>query len=216
MQIVRNRKFLLLLISLVSICVLGICVSAIVSSFGSNSIKASKQSDYPILPDSGSLVTFIYFNSLEMLTQYSDLVIEGTVGSALPFETTTYFPPNGTAESAILNKTGQSGYQITKYAIKITINDTMKGKANKNEIVLYRSSITIDAEPQLTQGEKLMFFLHKDSSSEGYIIMAVHEGYFYIAADNKVYPSEVTKGLKSTSGMYVDKFKQDVRSYVPK
>jgi hypothetical protein len=56
MQIVRNRKFLLLLISLVSICVLGICVSAIVSSFGSNSIKASKQSDYPIIPILGLLL----------------------------------------------------------------------------------------------------------------------------------------------------------------
>lgn len=58
-----------------------------------------------------------------------------------------------------------------------------------------------------------MFFLHKDSSSDGYLIMAPHEGYFYIAADNKIYPSEVTQGLKSTSGMFLDKFKQDVKSY---
>lgn len=41
--------------------------------------------------------------------------------------------------------------------------------------------------------------------------MAPHEGYFYIADDLKVYPAEMTNGLKDTSGMKLDAFKQEIK-----
>lgn len=212
-NISNNRKFLILY-KLSCICIIILSISILPGCDESNNIKASKQSDYPILPDLGSFVEYIHVSSLRMIVQDSDLVIEGTVGNTLSSETTDYIPQSGTAEAEILSKTDQSGYQITKYAVKITIDDILKGTADKAEIILYRSSIIIDTEPQLTQGDRLIFFLHRDSSSDGYIIMAPHEGYFYVAGDGKVYPTEVTEGLKNTSGMSLNKFKQEIKSYL--
>jgi hypothetical protein len=180
---------------------------------GKTVVKATKQSDYPALPylDNQSIYSF---SSLEELTQNTDLIIVGTVDNILPSVTNVYIPEKGTPEYEIGMKNGQTKYEVTWIPVKIKINDILKGKTIENEVVLYRYAGNLYAEPQLSPGDKLIFFLEKDDDIKGYSIISPHEGFFYVASDDKVYPAEVTEGLKNMSGMSLGKFKKYVRSYV--
>lgn len=151
-------------VSIISIVVIVmVCMSAVGIYLTSKYIdsKGSSQSDYVIPPDQEAFVSFINFNNLDELTRASDLVITGIVCEVLPQIDKLYNPARDTAESAILAKMGQTGFRITKHPVKIAIIDTLKGNSESSEIILYRSSITIDMEPELLIGKKLVFFWRK-------------------------------------------------------
>ena len=45
-----------------------------------------------------------------------------------------------------------------------------------------------------------------------YVMTSSQSGYYYLAADNKVYPARVTEALKETSGMSLGEFKRQVKN----
>jgi hypothetical protein len=173
---------------------------------------SSNQSDYPILPDADGFVSFIRADSLEMLNSGSDLVIKGSIADVLPKEVKKIIPDPNSAEAKIIEKTGQKEIIVESYPIMIEVEDVIKdaGELVQTEITLYISSLIVDACPKFKTGDKFVFFLSKKKTAVGYVPMGPHDGFFYYAFDNKVYPAEVTEGLKNTSGMDYKSFRAQI------
>jgi len=204
-----------------AVCIVGFLIvsAACLSLFfvhSNQNVKHSSQSDYPTLGEYQGLVSVLQPAGLDVLASMSDAIVEGEVMEVLPVKETVLDPESGTAEAAILEKTGAGmNFGIVKsYPVSIRVIDTMKGTVPQ-EIVLYRSELTIDGEPVLKAGDTLIFFLHsKTSSAKDFVITSHNNGYFYVAGDRKVYPADLTEGFKKYSGASLDSFKKDIAVYL--
>lgn len=209
MQLIKNKKAPTLFTVLMIILALGIGTLAILNIFGEHGAKPSSQADYPVLPEPQVMASFILFD-LKQMTDYSDLVIQGTVSSILPAKTETFLPTDNTVDGEMLRKAGSKGYTITKYPAAITVDTVLKGEVIDKEIILNQFDMTIDAVPVLKEGTKMLFFLNK--INDGYK-QTTMDGYYYVAADDKVYPARLTDELKNTSGMDLNRFIEEVKGY---
>lgn len=173
------------------------------------SAVSSCQSDYPKLPDSTLLSVS---SSLEDQIKTSALVVDATVKEVLPDETRTYTPESGTGVAILYSENDMSGSEYTVKPVILQINDTLKGKSADKEIKMYLTPAELSCSPDFKSGDRLMFMLTK--YQEGFTSTTIQDAYYYIAADEKVYPAELTDKLKEYSGMGLQKFKQKIKSLV--
>lgn len=198
----KNKKVTLIVCScLVAVGILIIGISSLIPR------NSSSQSDYPTLPQPGAATTVYYTTNMEEAYSFCDLIIQGTVSEVRP-PYTKIISPNG----AITDKAGSSGTEMTVYEYKLRVDDLLLGQPASDEITLVRG-LYADAEPPLAKGDSMIFLLeyHKDKGT--YVAVYPHEGYYYIAADNKVYPAEKNTVTARTSGMDLNAFKQEIRDY---
>ena len=176
----------------------------------------SSQSDYPVLPQIAAMFSSRKIIDLKDLIHSADLVVVGTVIEVQPAEDVVYIPVSGSPEAMIQDKIeSQAGQKVTsapvtRFPVKIRIEDILKGSSDTTEVVLIRSSFTMDATPVLTENMRMIFFLNKQVTLETYVTTSLGESYFYISEDQRVYPAALTDAVESTSGMKLDTFKHKI------
>lgn len=176
------------------------------------SIPPSSQSDYPVLPEY-DLLSSERVTDLERLSAYSDLVVVATVDEVYPPQTVTYTPPKDSNEAAILEKQGIQNISSDKTRVDVKVNQVLRGSESRKVISVWRHTEYEYFQPDLKKGDKMILFLYHSSLMEGdYIMTSSESGYYYLAADNKVYPARVTQALKETFGMSPGEFKRQVKN----
>lgn len=64
--------------------------------------------------------------------------------------------------------------------------------------------MTVDYEPELKEGNEIVFVTYKNDYWDGYIAVHPHAGYFYITEDNIVYPAYRSESFNKASGMQIN------------
>lgn len=175
------------------------------------SIPPSSQSDYPVLPEY-DLFSSEPVTDLERLSTYSDLVVVATVDEVYPPQTVTYTPPKDSNEAVILEKQGIQNISSDKTRVDVKVNQVLRGRESRKVISVWRHTEYEYLQPDLKKGDKMILFLSSFDLVDGYVMYSSQSGYYYLAADNKVYPARVTEALKETSGMSLGQFKQRVKN----
>jgi len=194
--------------------VLFVCTAILLSRILSG--PHSSQSDYPVLPEFDAMISIRKIIDLKDLIHSADLVVVGTVIEVQPAENVVFIPVSGSPEVMIQDKiesqTGKKGTSapVTRFPVKIRIEDILKGSPDTTEVVLIRSSLTMDATPVLTENMRMIFFLNKQVTLETYVTTSLGESYFYISGDQRVYPAALTDAVESASGMKLDAFKHKI------
>ncbi len=176
------------------------------------SIPPSSQSDYPVLPEY-DLFSSEPVTDLERLSTYSDLVVVATVDEVYPPQTVTYTPPKDSNEAVILEKQGIQNISSDKTRVDVKVNQVLRGRESRKVISVWRHTEYEYLDPDLKKGDTMILFLYHSALMEGdYVMTSSQSGYYYLAADNKVYPARVTEALKETSGMSLGEFKRQVKN----
>ena len=175
------------------------------------SIPPSSQSDYPVLPEY-DLFSSEPVTDLERLSTYSDLVVVATVDEVYPPQTVTYTPPKDSNEAVILEKQGIQNISSDKTRVDVKVNQVLRGRESRKVISVWRHTEYEYLQPDLKKGDKMILFLSSFDLVDGYVMYSSQSGYYYLAADNKVYPARVTEALKETSGMSLGEFKRQVKN----
>lgn len=92
------------------------------------------------------------------------------------------------------------------------MTDTIWGEA-ADRIIIGRNEIYDEATPELNPGDECIFFLNRYQDRGDDIVTSFQEGYYYIAADNRVYPAQLLDSTRAYSGMGLSEFKKEIRSY---
>lgn len=100
----------------------------------------------------------------------------------------------------------------TIHLFSIEVTDTIRGEA-ADRIIIGRNAIYDGATPDLNPGDECIFFLTRYQDRGDYIVTSFQEGYYYIAADNRVYPVKLQDSTRAYSGMGLSEFKKEIRSY---
>jgi hypothetical protein len=210
----KTRGQLIIMITIAFFC---FCSLYIISAqHGGLTRLSSSQSDYPILPEGDGLLSFERIERLETLCFRATLIIKGEIIERLPKVTKTIIPAPGSPESKNVDKAKLDAYLAESYPIRILIEDVIKGSGESagSKIQLMVSAMIIDACPDMQKGDGFVFFLYKQTTTDNYVQVGLHDGYFYYAADNKVYPAEVQPYLANTSGMGYADFKKLIQNCV--
>ena len=171
-------------------------------------VKPSSQDDYPILPIPPTMQ--IRSTSLEEQVGMTTLIIDATVAEVKPVETRVFVPEGGTGEKAIYDKQGigSSTYQVQP--IYLTVNEKLMGTDDSKQILMYIKNIQIDCSPDFQPGDRLIFMLSE--YKDGYASPLTQSGFYYVAADDKIYPAKLTEPLRSYSGQSLSSFKSEIHS----
>ena len=171
-------------------------------------VKPSSQDDYPILPIPPTMQ--IRSTSLEEQVGMTTLIIDATVAEVKPVETRVFVPEGGTGEKAIYDKQGigSSTYQVQP--IYLTVNDKLMGTDDSKQILMYIKHAQLGCVPDFQPGDRLIFLL--DKYHDGYASPLLNSGFYYVAADDKVYPAGLTEKLLSHSGQSLNGFKSEIHS----
>ncbi|HIS68149.1 MAG TPA: hypothetical protein IAA58_02100 [Candidatus Gallacutalibacter stercoravium] len=171
-------------------------------------VKPSSQDDYPDLPDPA--LAEIRPTSLAEQVGFSTLIVDATVAEVKPVETRVFVPEGGTGEKAIYDKQGigSSTYQVQP--IYLTVNEKLMGTDDSKQILMYIKNIQIDCSPDFQPGDRLIFMLSE--YKDGYASPLTQSGFYYVAADDKIYPAKLTEPLRSYSGQSLSSFKSEIHS----
>lgn len=94
---------------------------------------------------------------------------------------------------------------IEIYPVEVSIKKAIKGDIeNESTVIIYRSAMTVDYEPELKEGNEIVFVTYKNDYWDGYIAVHPHAGYFYITEDNIVYPAYRSESFNKASGMQIN------------
>ena len=172
-------------------------------------VKPSSQEDYPVLP----FPELMSYRAPDLATQVNDatLIVDATVDEVKPVETRVFVPEEGTGEKAIYDKQGIgfSTYQVQP--IYFTVNDKLMGTDSSERILLYLKNYQVGGyAPDFQPGDHFILLLCE--YEDGYQTMAAQEGFFYVAADDKVYPARVSEKTRSHSGQSLSSFKSEIHS----
>lgn len=173
----------------------------------------SSQSDYPVLPpipENPDSLSDRKELDLDAISTYSDLVAEVTVGKTYDSETITYTPKAGSLDAEALGKLGLSSISDDKTRVDLHIDRILRGNELRRNISVWISTDSLDYLPALNKGDKMIVFLLEYNLVDGYIATG-SDGYYYLSADDKVYPARVTRSLEETSGMDYSEFRKLVR-----
>jgi hypothetical protein len=187
------------------------CATPLHTLFGKTpflSAKASKQSDYPVLPVPAQADTVNL--SLNTQVSASSLVVDATVVNVLDETTEKYTPESGTFEANVNKKLDKTYSEFKERPVVLKINDTLKGTPSSQTITMYIGPFALDCSPAFKTGDRLVFMLAYGSGE--YYATTLQQSYFYISDDNKIYPAVPTDKLKGYSGDNVDDFKQEIKS----
>ncbi len=160
-------------------------------------VPPSSQEDYPVLPeDQSNAVAFA--STFQTVNEDSEFVFEGTVIEELDVRTESW----------------DEGF---KYPItfdferyRVRVDDAVRGELHQ-EIIVERNTIYTPSSPALTKGSTFLFFANR--TSRGTYIPVGDSGYYYVAEDNRVYPTRVTENTRAYSGMSLLNFKKEIRKY---
>ena len=160
-------------------------------------VPPSSQADYPLLPEDQTN-SYMVYPSFESLNQSSEVVFRGTVvedlgSTELSFDEGFQYPIS---------------FEMERY--RVQVEDVIRG-AIENEVIVERNAMYSPSSPELEEGTTLIFFAYKNARN-----MYVPQGdfgYYYVAEDNRVYPTRVNDQTRSYSGMSLLEFKREVRTY---
>lgn len=167
-------------------------------------VPRSSQDDYPVLPEPTANITYMEM-PFDTLNELSCLVVRGTVVEQLP-------------DKQAVSRDGEDADEdfppivsnVHRFSIEVT--DTIRGEA-ADRIIIGRNEIYDGATPDLNPGDEFIFFLTRYQDRGDYIVTSFQEGYYYIAADNRVYPVKLQDSTRAYSGMGLSEFKKEIRSY---
>lgn len=185
-------------LSLALLIALTFCATYIHPDAIRTDVPPSSQDDYPILPEdqSGALRSPTTF---EQLNRNSEVVFRGTVMEEL-----------GTQE---LNWDEGFRYplrfEFEKFRVRV--DDVIRGSIER-EIILERNTMYTPSSPALKAGTDMLFLVYQ-SDRGTYFPSNGDLGYYYIAEDNRVYPTRVNDMTRAYSGMSLLDFKKEVRTY---
>ena len=188
-------------IALLSVCIIILCV------FFPPSGKSSSQSDYPVLEDS----PFAISRDLEFprYVTSSDLIVDATVRQVLPEMSEVYVPEEGSPEQKIQEQQGLGDYVFEHRPIELEIHDVWTGSVDSPTLTLRITAEEYQSVPDFQPGDRLIFFL---SYVQGiYYLSDPRGGLYYVAFDDKVYPTFLFETIKEYSGKKVGDFKRDVQ-----
>ena len=153
-------------------------------------VKPSSQNDYPELPIPG----LIHLRPTSLVDQVdlSTLIVDATVAEVKPVE----------------NRVSITPYQVQP--IYLTVNEKLMGADDSKQILMYITNIQLGCVPDFQPGDRLIFMLSE--YEDGYASPMVNTGFYYVAADDKVYPARVTEELRSHSGQSLSSFKSEIHS----
>ena len=153
-------------------------------------VKPSSQDDYPILP----IPPTIQLRPISLVDQVdlSTLIVDATVAEVKPVE----------------NRVSITPYQVQP--IYLTVNEKLMGADDSKQILMYITNIQLGCVPDFQPGDRLIFMLSE--YEDGYASPMVNTGFYYVAADDKVYPARVTEELRSHSGQSLSRFKSEIHS----
>ena len=174
-------------------------------------VRPSRQSDFPP-PRESDLLGFSVRSDVKDQVEIADLVIQGTVTKVLEPEKVEEPGPVPEEYAEIMG--GGGTRIITYHHFEIAVEDLIKGNPGSDKISLTVTGGNIDAVPPLTEGTKMVFCLDDREERGGYGIISVHDGFYYIARDNKVYPADPTDVMERVSGMELSALKEEMRGYV--
>ena len=84
------------------------------------------------------------------------------------------------------------------------------GTDDSKQILMYIKNIQIDCSPDFQPGDRLIFMLSE--YKDGYASPLTQSGFYYVAADDKIYPAKLTEPLRSYSGQSLSSFKSEIHS----
>ena len=153
-------------------------------------VKPSSQDDYPILP----IPPTIQLRPISLVDQVdlSTLIVDATVAEVKPVE----------------NRVSITPYQVQP--IYLTVNEKLMGADDSKQILMYITNIQLGCVPDFQPGDRLIFMLSE--YEDGYASPMVNTGFYYVAADDKVYPASVTEKMRSHSGQSLNGFKSEIHS----
>ena len=122
----------------------------------------------------------------------STLIVDATVAEVKPVE----------------NRVSITPYQVQP--IYLTVNEKLMGADDSKQILMYITNIQLGCVPDFQPGDRLIFMLSE--YEDGYASPMVNTGFYYVAADDKVYPARVTEELRSHSGQSLSSFKSEIHS----
>ncbi|HIS68151.1 MAG TPA: hypothetical protein IAA58_02110 [Candidatus Gallacutalibacter stercoravium] len=171
-------------------------------------VKPSSQDDYPELPFPPN----IHYRTpdLAMVVNDATLIVDATVDEVKPVENRVFVPEEGTGEKAIYDKQGISSSTYQVQPIYLTVNEKLMGTDDSKRILMYIRHIQIGCMPNFQPGDRFIFVLRE--YEDGYRTIAIHEGIYYVAADDKVYPARVSEKTRSHSGQSLSSFKSEIHS----
>ena len=160
-------------------------------------VAPSSQDDYPLLPEDQTN-SYMVYPSFERLNQSSEVVFRGTIvedlgSTELSFDEGFRYP--------IL-------FEMERYRVRV--DDVIRG-VMETEVIVERNAMYSPSSPELKEGTSLIFFAYQNTRD-----MYVPQGdfgYYYVAEDNRVYPTRVNDQTRSYSGMSLLAFKKEVRTY---
>lgn len=174
----------------------------------------SSQSDYPVLAEIKDSGFGVYFSlSLDELSYYSDLVALVEIEKIHDISTVTYTPEKGSEDEEIMNKLGMGSISNERRRVDLRVKNIIKGDEKKNIISIWEREDDLYALPDFKPGDRFIFFMETYELMDGYVHTTIAEGIYYLAQDNKVYPSRMSDLLAETSGMNYNEFKRRVKNH---
>lgn len=160
-------------------------------------VPPSSQDDYPLLPEDQTN-SYMVYPSFERLNQSSEVVFRGTIvedlgSTELSFDEGFRYPIS---------------FEMERYRVRV--DDVIRG-VMETEVIVERNAMYSPSSPELKEGTSLIFFAYQNARD-----MYVPQGdfgYYYVAEDNRVYPTRVNDQTRSYSGMSLLAFKKEVRTY---
>lgn len=206
-QVKTGRRWLAVgFILLILCCTVGLALAVTAAS---NTKISSSQEDYPVLPQGPASSGIMDFN-LGMMSYLSDSIVVAQVQELLPQRDSNRADNSSSLDFLFQNKLGGK-QKPQEYPVKLKIQKNIKGEAQRGETITLARTGSLDYQPQLRDGDRMILFLQRDQDGE-YTILAPQHGYFYVAQDEKVYPALPASDLQETSGMKVNAFAREVKT----
>lgn len=199
-----SRKSIKIFIGLLVLLSFGL---AIVFIFHNPFAKSSSQADYPELyaPAFGITVDLTF----PEYVANAELIVDATVAEVLPEKTVTFVPEEGSPEQKEQEKWGTGDYVYKHLPIKLNVNDVWAGNLETSSVTFYITPLMADSVPDFKPGDRMVFFLA--TLNDGYGPSTTKGSLYYVASDDKIYPTLLSDTLKDYSGKKLGDFKRDVQ-----
>lgn len=189
--------------SLMFILFFTIVLSITISAFFSSSISLKKKSENPYsVLKSPPTMSLREPKNVEEICENADVVFVGQIKEVMnPIEKQVELPENS-AENILNEKYNNKNTSTVKvFPVKVEVIQSIKGKLQTKELItVIRSSVTVDYEPEMLKGNRMIFVADYNGYWDGYVVTHPHAGYFYVTDDEKVYPAHMSESFDKVSG----------------
>ncbi len=196
-----------------TIIITAVCILAVALGISGfliyEQVRPSRQSDFPP-PRESDLIGFSVRSDVRDQVETADLIIQGTVIKVFDPEEEEI---PATVPDEYIDVMGGGPSKVTFHRFEISVEETVKGELDTETVQLIVTHQNIRAIPPLTEGTKMVFCLDEWPERGGYGILSVHDGFYYIARDNKVYPVDPSGYMERISGMELSALKEEMRGY---